>query len=222
LILLANYKLIVEGGKALQGSILSLSVEQHSRHPEVPGSELRCDLERVYRVHATHKQFSPRIFWSDEVFGPRGSLEPLKRPVHHSALDIGLIQVHHDEYWVIRSEPTWDDRYGIGVYNEAGRVLFVGVGQLAPVDYRPLLAGLAPKNGHALTIHFNNVFTWGTSNPVGNAHTTGSVRVVSPAAFPDYSAPDGGISGGAAGGLSAGGADGGGGDDDKHAPEHPD
>jgi hypothetical protein len=189
--MLASYEFILRDGEVLRGATLYSELRREEYQPDFPGSDIRCDLERVEVIATSDERFMPKIFWSDEVFGESGDAALLTGD-RQDPLDIGLIQIREDQVWIIRSEPTIDDRIGISVFNDRGKVLFTGVGDLTPVEYSPLRHGLPPKKGHVLTFTFHEVFKWRRSSPMECGHTSGSNRVNSPAAYPDYSAPDGG------------------------------
>jgi hypothetical protein len=197
---LLTYHFILEDGAVLRGAALRSKVQPEECQPEFPGSDIRCDLERVEIVILSDARFAPKIFWSDEVFGANGNAQLLLDEREGVPLDIALIELTPSgPVWIMRSEPTTDDRIGMTVSNSKGKVLFAGIGDLTPVELLPLKKNLKPRKGHVVTFGFHEIYKWRRASLGGTAHTTGSVRHSSPAAFPDY-----GVAGSAAG---AGGAD---------------
>jgi hypothetical protein len=143
-------------------------------------------------ITTSDERFTPRIYWSDEVFGTDGDAQLLMNDREGVPLDIALIEVRPGQVWILRSEPTMDDRVGITISNSSGKVLFTGIGDVTPVEFTPLKPDLKPKQGHILTFVFNEVYRWRRSSPMSCGHTSGADRQASPAAYPDYSSPDGG------------------------------
>lgn len=179
-----NYEFLLKGGKITRGTTKRKVIESHKCQPEFPGSDIRCDLERVEAIVTSDDLYRPRIFWSDEVFGVHGNGRLLKE----AQLDIALIDIPDCQTWLMRSEPTLDDMVGLTVINSKGRLLFAGIGDLVPTEFEPIdrASKLMPIQGFVFTYWIKEVFRWGTPNPVGSAHTSGADRKVSPAVFPNY------------------------------------
>jgi hypothetical protein len=190
--LLASYEFTLRDGEVLRGATLYTELRPEKEQPEFPGSDIRCDLEHVEVVTTSDRRFTPRIYWSDEVFGPQGNAELLMQDRDGVPLDIALFYVRRGQTWIVRAEPTMDDRVGISIANRNGKVLFTGIGDVTPVEFTPLRPGLEPKSGHVLTFTFNEVYKWRRSSPMSCGHTSGSDRKESPSVYPDYSSPDGG------------------------------
>jgi hypothetical protein len=189
--LLATYKFALKGGEIIRGATLYTKIEPKECQPEFPGSDIRCDLERVNVVITSNPRFVPNIFWSDEIFGTKGDARLLCQG-DDMPRDIALIEIPGCQTWIMRSEPTADERIGITIANTKGRVLFTGIGDITAVEFIPLKAHLRPKQGHVFTFSFNAVYPWKMANPMDCAHASGADRQPSPAIYPDYSAPDGG------------------------------
>jgi hypothetical protein len=187
--LVASYEFTLKGGEVIRGATLYSKTERQEKQPHFPGSNIRCDLERVEVIHTSDARFRPRIFWSDQIFGKDGNAQLLKELRNEGPLDIALVEVQKDcQPWIVRSEPTLDDRIGITVSSSKGQVLFTGIGDLTPVEFTPRKPELKPRQGHILTFVFREVYSWRMYNPMDCGHTTGSVRKESPNAYPDYSA----------------------------------
>lgn len=105
---------------------------------------------------------------------------------------IALVEVRDGQVWILRSEPTLDNRIGLTISNSKGKPLFTGIGDLTEVEYAPLRPGVKPKKGHAFAFVFSEIYSWRRSSPLSCAHTSGADRVHSPSVMPDHSAPDGG------------------------------
>lgn len=186
------YEFVLPNGEPLKGATLGISVGAEKRQPEFHGSEIKCDLERVFTLKTSNAGLNPKIFWADDIFGAEG--DGLLMLGHHQGVphDIALLQVHENETWIARSEPTLDKRLAITVSNQKNKVLLLGVGDLVEVDFEPNRPGLPPKKGHELIATLHETYKWIQSNPVSCASCAGSVRQSTPAAWPNYSAPDGG------------------------------
>jgi hypothetical protein len=190
--LIATYEFTLKDGEVIRGATLYTELRQHDRQPEFPGSNIRCDLERVEVIVTSDSRFTPKIFWSDEVFGTNGNAQLMREDREGVPLDIALLEIREGQTWIMRSEPTMDDRIGITISNDKGKVLFTGLGDLTPVEYTPLRPDLKPKQGNIFTFSFSEVYKWRRSSPFSCGHTSGADRKESPAVYPDYSAPDGG------------------------------
>jgi hypothetical protein len=191
--LLATYAFVLRDGEVVKGTTMYADIRAEERQPEFSGCDMVCDLDHVEVVTTSDERFTPKIFWSNDIFGPKGNGELLLEHRNGHLLDIGLFHVREGQTWLIQTEPTLDDRIGVAISNESGKTLFTGVGDLTPVEFIPLREGLEPKSGHVFTFVFNSVYNWRHSSPFGSAHTSGADRVNSPSVYPDYSAPDGGI-----------------------------
>lgn len=190
--LLAHYEFTLKDGEVIRGTTLHTKIERQDRHPEFPGSKIRCDLDRTHVIVTSDARFAPKIFWSNDVFGTDGDAQLLRLERDGLPLDIALIEIREGQTWIVRSEPTMDNRIGISVSNSSAKVLFTGIGNLFPVQYTPLRPNLRPKQGNILTFVFNEVYSWRRSSPLSCGHCAGATTVPAPAAWPDYSAPDGG------------------------------
>lgn len=190
--LLASYEFTLSDGEVIRGATLYTKIEPQSSQPDFPNSDIQCDLERVEVVTTSDARFTPKIFWSNAVFGPEGNAKLLLEEREGVPLDIALVEIRKGQTWVVRSEPTMNDRLGITIANDKGKVLFVGIGDLTPVEFVPLKKGLKPKKGHVLTFVFNEIYSWRRSSPMRCGHTSGADQQASPAIYPDYSVPDGG------------------------------
>jgi hypothetical protein len=188
--LLASYEFILRDGEVLRGTTLSTEVIAQERQPEFPGSD--CDLEGVEVITTTDARFTPKIFLAADVFGPDGEASLLMEDLDGELRDIALLEVREGQVWIVRTEPTLDDRVGVTIANADGKVLFTGIGDVTPVEFTPLREGLKRKRGHVLTFAFSEIYKWRRSSPMQCGHTAGAYRAPSPAVNPDYSAPDGG------------------------------
>jgi hypothetical protein len=187
-----TYEVSLAEGEFLKGATIGMDIGPERVQPGFEGSDIECDLERVFRLRTTNGDLAPKIFWADSIFGADGDARLLLEDRKGALHDIALIQVTEDEVWIARSEPTLDNRLGITVANEENKVLLLGLGDLIEVDLEPTTPELPPKKGHQLIVTLHESYKWKHASPSGCGHTTGSVRTTSPAAFPDYSAPDGG------------------------------
>ena len=190
--LLASYEFTLKDGEVIRGTTLYKTIQPQKRQPDFPESSIRCDLDRVEVIVTSDARFTPKIFWSDEVFGTNGDARILREERDGVPLDIALIEVREGQTWIVRSEPTMDDRIGIAISNSKGKVLFTGIGDLTPVEFTPLKQDLKPKSGHVLTFVFSEVYSWRRSSPMSCGHCSGADRKESPAVYPNYSSPDGG------------------------------
>jgi hypothetical protein len=190
---LVNFDFIRRDGKRVRGTTLYKRIEQRDSQPDFPGARIQCDLDRVEVIVTSDDEFAPEVYWSFDVFGPDGNAELMREPRDGEPLDIALVKIREGQVWVVRAEPTLDNQIGIAICNAKGKTLFTGIGNLTPVQYVPLREGLEPKAGTAFTFFFREVYSWAWSSPIGCATTSGADRVNSPAIYPDYGAPDGGI-----------------------------
>lgn len=190
--MLISYEFYSREGEPIRGSTLYTEIVEDKRQPEFPGSDIRCDLQRVEAVTTSDGHFSPRVYWRDDVFGTEGSPDILLEDRDGVPLDIALVQLREGETWIVRAEPTMNNRIGVTISNSR-KPLFVGVGDLSEVEYTPLRERLSPKRGTSFTFTFSEIFSWRRGSPFSCGHTSGADRKHSPATMPDYSPPDGGV-----------------------------
>jgi hypothetical protein len=124
-----------------------------------------------------------KVFWDAEIFGDRGDPERLLQEER----DVALILNCEGESWIGRSEPTLDGRIGLAVYNDKGKVLMVGVGDLVT-----LANGTRRLQGAV-----ENPFSWRAASPKGCHHLSSNFIPDQPyaAGAPDAGGgviPDGG------------------------------
>jgi hypothetical protein len=67
--------------------------------------------------------------------------------------------------WVVRSEPTVDDRLGITITNRKGKALLIGIGDL-----------VEGATGYYFAAQGQEVFQWRKASPSSCAHTNYAVR----------------------------------------------
>jgi hypothetical protein len=133
--LLAPYEFALKSGEIIRGATLYTKIERREHQPDFPGTDIRCDLERVNVVVTSGQRFSPHIYWCDEIFGTNGDAQLLRQAREDGMpRDIGLIEIPDCQKWIIRSEPTVDGRIGITILNSKGRILFCGIGDITPVE----------------------------------------------------------------------------------------
>lgn len=190
--LLLNFEFILRDGEVARGTSLYKTREPQKRQPDFPGSDIKCDLERVEVVVTTDLRIRPKIFWRDDVFGKNGNGLLLTEERDGIPLDIALIEALEGQVWILRSEPTLDNRIGITISNSKGKVLFTGIGDLTPHTFTSENPDLKPVQGHIFTFFFNEIYSFRRSSPMSCGHTSGADRVSSPAVYPDYDSSDGG------------------------------
>ena len=192
--ILFSYRFVNEDAKRLDGTTLWSHDRPEKTQPKFPRTSIKCDLERVTHVETSEGVLAVKIYWSDEIFGSDGNGLLLKEGKPGGPpRDIALLELHAGQAWIVRSEPTLDDRIGVVVANVYGMPLMAGVGDLTPVDFTPVRKGLPPKRGHIFTCLLREIYSSRVQNPTGPAHTSGAARRECPACRPDYKAPDGGI-----------------------------
>jgi hypothetical protein len=173
-----TYDFTLDNGERIKGGSLRTEINPERDQPEFPGSDIQCDLENVDSIVLSDDR-TVQVFWAQDVFGPDG--DPLLL-MEDQPRDLGLIVTCEGQTWILRSEPTLDDRIGLNISNERGKTLFTGVGDLVEI---------AEPRIHQLIASFDAVYRWRRSSPKACAHCHGAVR--KGGGGPDYSAPDGGI-----------------------------
>jgi hypothetical protein len=163
---ITNFNYTCEEG-TIKGVSLFTVYDQTKTQPPFPGSKIKCDLDKVEVIILSDPRFRPKIFWSDEVFGRNGRPEILKEKRQDDLLDFALIEVREGVTWIARSEPTFDDRIGITVFDSKGRVRLAGVGDLTPIETPPTEPGMDPEHGYRFTYFLKAIYRWGTPNPKG-------------------------------------------------------
>lgn len=193
--LLLSFEFFDRDRSPIRGATLYSQYVQEEEPPPFPGTDIRCDLERVELITTSHDRIQPKVFWNDELFGPEGRIDSMLDDRGGEPLDLALIQIREDREdftWIIRSEPTMNGRIGVTISNTR-KPLFVGIGDITEVEFTPLREGLPRKSGHIFTFTFHEIYSWRRGSPFGCATTSGSDRVNSPSVYPDYSSPDGGV-----------------------------
>ena len=96
---------LLNTGETVKGATLWTKYVRERVHPEFPGSSLRCNLDMVETIITTDKRFTPKIFWSDAIFGPNGNPLLLQEYSDGGPSDIAIIKVVEGGLHVVRG---WD------------------------------------------------------------------------------------------------------------------
>lgn len=190
--LLLNFEFTLRSGEVVRGTSLYKTFELQEHQPDFPGSDIKCDLERVEVVVTTDPRIRPKIFWREDVFGVNGNGLLLTEERDGVPLDIALIEALEGQVWILRSEPTLDQRIGITISNSNGKVLFTGIGDLTPHTFTSENPDLKPVQGHIFTFYFSEIYSFQRSSPMSCGHTSGADRKESPALYPNFDRSDGG------------------------------
>lgn len=190
--LLLNFEFMLRDGEIVRGTGLYKTVQPQRYQPDFPGTDIKCDLERVEVIVTTDPRIRPKVFWREDVFGVNGNGLLLTEERDGVPLDIALVEALEGQVWIVRSEPTLDSRIGITISNTNGKVLFTGIGDLTPHTFTSEDPEVKPIQGHFFTFYFSEVYSFRRSSPMSCAHTSGADRQMSPAIDPTLKHPDGG------------------------------
>lgn len=158
-----TYEFILENGERTKGASLWTTTGPEREQPAYPGSNIECDLESVDSIILSDGRII-KVFWAREIFGQTG--EPLL--LREGPRDLALILTFEGEVLIARSEPTLDDRIGLSVHSEQGRVRLTGIGDLVEIK--------EPSRTYQLVGDLESVYSWRKLSPSSCAHTNSSIR----------------------------------------------
>jgi hypothetical protein len=151
-----TFEFVLLNGEHIQGSAVRVETIEVDEHPRVGGVDITLDLTAVDRVILSDGQ-SIDVYWADDLFGPSGDPDILKREPREAAV---LLAYDHPPF-VLRTEPTLDGRLGITI-EEDRKVRFVGRGDV-----------LETEDGIAFISSGKEIYPFRPGNPsgCGCAHT---------------------------------------------------
>jgi hypothetical protein len=160
----------VVGTERRKGHVTQSRSRKEERAPTTRSSQTKWCLDDVDTIEMSDGE-TAMVYWDAEVFGEGGDPDLVMREER----DLALILNCEGEIWIGRSEPTLDGRIGLAVYNERGKILMVGIGDLVtlPGGKKRLQGGL------------ENPFSWRAASPKACAH-------VKPYVKPTQDKPDAG------------------------------
>ena len=152
-----SYDFTDSRGRRFKGLALRTETRGEKAHPKFPTTDIKCNLANVDIIHLRHGA-EVKIFWDKLIFGPKGDVLMLKQKARDSALVVSC----EGQVLIARTEPLSDGRIGCSVYNAEGRVVLIGVGDLAATDDKGRLDTLVAT----LSLPYEGM-TW---SPKGCAH----------------------------------------------------
>lgn len=176
-----------ENSEAFKGGSVRTENVADDERVAFRGSDIDVDYEHVDHVFLSDGHMA-KFYWAQGLLTPDGEPQRLLEGL----TDLAIITAACEGPWLVRSEPTIEDRVGVFVINEDGKPLFTGVGDLVEVEVTPVgePGGRSPKRAQQLIVTFEAVYSWRASSPKACAHCHGSARKGNYG--PDYGGADGG------------------------------
>lgn len=143
--IVCHYDFEIEGKHFKGGTTRSESHAATALPPSFAGSDIKCSLQQVDRVHTTDG-LQLKLFYNEDVFGPNAKLGRLLDGPH----DIAMIEVHGKYHYLARTEPILGGRLGLQVINSRQKTLLTGQGDVVTDD----------RGEMVLYLSFNIVYPW--------------------------------------------------------------
>jgi hypothetical protein len=96
------------------------------------------------------------VYWTNELFGSAGDPRRLMEKRRLSAITFSS----RGQKLLVWTEPTLDDRIGIAIHNDCGKVLFTGIGDVIYGSHGPEFISFGSAE-----------YAWRNASPSGCAHT---------------------------------------------------